>query len=305
MASVKSNSKNSNKKTTKKTSTKTKKPVSKTKNSEAKITSSTNTLLLANEREIGMDFATKAYKEFNTLVKSIVLFGSAAKHTLEERSDIDIIVILDDISIKFDEELIAWYRKKLATLLNKHQYQHPLHISSVKLSSWWSDLMKGDPVVLNVLRYGDALIDFGGFFKPLQVLLKDGKIRATPEAIYTLLERAPAHMTRARGAMLAVVDGVYWSMVDSAHAALIAADVMPPSPEKIMQTLDKTFVQNKLLHPKFAKNYDIVHTLAKDIVHGKRVSIEGKYLDDLFKMSDEFLNEMSRLVEDLVKHKRK
>lgn len=260
-----------------------------------------NTMLLATEREVAMDFATKVYKEFDTMIKSVVLFGSSIKKDSSEHSDIDVIIILDDVSIKFDEELIAWYRKRLGILLGENKYQKPIHISSVKLSSWWNDLLRGDPVVLNVLRSGEALIDFGGFFAPLRLLLKEGKIRATPESIYNLLERAPSHFVRARGAMLAVVDGIYWGMVDAAHAALIAADIMPASPEEISNVLEQHFVKNKLLDRKFVKYYDIVHTIAKDIAHGTKTSIEGKVLDELLAISDEFLREMAKLVSELVK----
>jgi len=79
----------------------------------------------------------------------------------------------------------------------------------------------------------------------LRILLKDGKIKSTPESIYTLLQRAPRHMARAKQAMLAVVDGLYWTMVDSAHAALISAEVIPSSPENIPETLMENFVNKK------------------------------------------------------------
>lgn len=259
------------------------------------------TLLIAHERDIAMDFATKVYKEFDNMIKSIVLFGSSAKMDLSDKSDIDIIILLDDVSIKFDEELISWYRKRLSILLSQNKYERPLHINTVRLSTWWNDLIKGDPVVLNVLRYGDALIDFGGFFNPLRILLKEGKIKSTPESIYTLLERAPMHLVRANAAMLAVVDGVYWSMVDSAHATLIAANIMPASPEHVPDVLTKHFVNNKLLDKKYVRYYEIVYDLSKEIVHGKKTTIEGKDLDELFKIADDFLKEMAKLVDEIVK----
>lgn len=262
------------------------------------------TLSLANEREIAMDFATKAYKEFDNLIKSIVLFGSAVKKESTQTSDIDIIIILDDVSVRFDEELISWYRKHLAALISKNKYIKPLHINSVKLSTWWQDLMKGDPIVVNVLRYGEVLIDFGGFFNPLRILLKQGKIRSTAEAIYTLLERAPSHLARARGATLATVDGIYWCMVDSAHAALISADIMPPSPEKIPNYLYEYFVKTKLLDKKYVDDYAEIHKVAKDIVHGKKSEIGGKNLDEWFIKSEDFLREMAKLIEDVVNAKK-
>ena len=38
------------------------------------------------------DVATKIYKKFRNLVKSIVLFGSTAKHETTKKSDIDLLV---------------------------------------------------------------------------------------------------------------------------------------------------------------------------------------------------------------------
>ena len=261
------------------------------------------TLALAGEREIALDFAMKVYQEFDQMIKSIVLFGSSAKQVSTPDSDIDIIIIIDDVSVKWDNELIGWYRDELGKIIQSNPYAKALHINTVKLSTWWDDMMRGDPVVLNVLRYGDALVDFGGFFNPLRVLLKEGKIRSTPESIYTLLQRAPGHMTRAKQSMLAVVDGLYWTMVDSAHAALIAADVMPSSPEDIAEILTKTFVDKKRLHKKFVGYYREIHFVAKDIVHGNLTSVKGRDLDSWLVVTDEFLGEMARLVDSLIDEK--
>jgi predicted nucleotidyltransferase/uncharacterized protein (UPF0332 family) len=261
------------------------------------------TLLIAGEREIAADFAMKVYENFDQMIKSIVLFGSSAKKASTPESDIDIIIIIDDVAVRWDQELIAWYREELGKLIKANPYRKALHINSVKLSTWWEDMMRGDPVVVNILRYGDALIDFGGFFNPLKVLLKEGKIRSTPESIYTLLQRAPGHLTRARQSMLSAVDGIYWTMVDSAHAALIAANVMPSSPESIPEVLEETFVNKKMLHKKYVHYYEDAHEMAKDIVHGTKSSIKGKEVDELFANADDFLGEMAKLVDRLIDEK--
>jgi len=258
------------------------------------------TLSIVGEREIASDFAMKVYGKFDQMIKSVVLFGSSAKKVSTPDSDIDVIVIIDDVSVKWDGELIAWYREELGKLIKGNPYAKSLHINTVKLSTWWEDVMRGDPVVINVLRYGDALIDFGGFFNPLRLLLKEGKIRSTPESIYTLLQRAPGHLTRAKQSMLAVVDGLYWTMVDAAHAALIAADVMPSSPEDIPDVLRETFVKTRRLNKKFVDYYDEVHLVAKDIVHGNLTFIKGANLDDWFEKADLFLGEMAKLVDEII-----
>ena len=268
---------------------------------EPKKVSHSKTMEYLTEREIALDFATKVYKEFDKVVKSIILFGSTAKKVSTPTSDIDIIIIIDDVAIQWDAELITWYREELAKIIKTNPYQKSLHINTVKLSTWWQDLMKGDPIIINVLRYGDALIDFGGFFNPLKILLRDGKIKSTPEAIYTLLQRAPTHLARTRTSLLAAVDGLYWTMVDSAHAALIAANTMPPSPEHIPEILTQTFVNRKILKSKYVDYYAELHEIAKEIIHGKRVYVKGSEIDDWIKKTDDFLGEMSKLVDELTK----
>ena len=48
---------------------------------------------LETDQEIAYDFAIKAYKKFQSVIKSIALFGSAAKQTATRKSDIDIVII--------------------------------------------------------------------------------------------------------------------------------------------------------------------------------------------------------------------
>lgn len=255
------------------------------------------TMRIAGERDIAMDFAMKVYEKFDQMIKSVVLFGSSAKHVAVDGSDIDIIIIIDDVALRWDEELIAWYREELGKIITLNPYRKSLHVNTVKLSTWWDDMMRGDPIVINVLRYGDALIDYGGFFNPLRILLKEGKIRPTPESIYTLLQRAPGHMARARQSMFAVLDGLYWTMVDAAHAALISAGVQPASPEDVGRVLRETFVDKKMMKGKYADYYEEVHDVTKAVAHGENVKLKGKMLDDWFEMADGFLGEMARLVD--------
>ena len=262
------------------------------------------TLKIASERDIAMDFALKAYQKFDQMIKSIVLFGSSAKKTSKSSSDIDILIIIDDVSINWDMELIAWYREELGKLMSVNPYVRPLHINTIKLSTWWSDLTKGDPVVLNVLRWGDALIDFGGFFSPLKILMAQGKIRSTPEAIYTLLQRSPQHLARGRASLLAAVDGFYWTMIDSAHAAIISAEIEPASPEDIPRVLREEFVTKKMLNKKFVEFYEELHILAKDIIHGKRVVITGEDVDRFAKNAEGFLEEMARIIDTNLEEKK-
>ena len=256
------------------------------------------TLDLRSDSDIAMDFATKAYQKFNKLVKSVILFGSTAKRTNVSGSDIDIIMIIDDASIRWDQELIAWYREELEKLVKKNPYKRSLHINTIKLSTWWEDLIRGDPVVLNIIRDGESLIDFGGFFEPLKYLLLSGKIKSTPEAIYSLLQRAPMHISRSKASELNIIEGLFWSMVDSSQAALIAANVNPPSPEHIPIELKQTFIDTGKLKMKYAIWYRDLLLLHKQISHGKITDLKSVEIDEWQEKAEEFLSVMAKLVDD-------
>ena len=258
------------------------------------------TLQLKKETDIAMDFALKAYKRFDKIVKSIVLFGSTAKQTTVTGSDIDIIILIDDVSINWDQELIAWYREELERIIQANPYQNSLHINTVKLSTWWEDLMRGDPVVVNILRYGEPMVDMAGFFNPLKALLLKGKIKSTPEAIYAALQRAPQHIARSKMAELNVIDGLFWSMVDSSHAALIAANVPPASPEHISGDLKEVFVNAGKLDMKYAIWYRDLLVLHKKIAHGEIKNLKGVEIDLWQERAEQFLEAMANLVKDLI-----
>ena len=258
-------------------------------------------LNLKSDSEIALDFATKVYQKFNQAVKSIILFGSTAKQTTVLGSDIDIIILIDDVSIKWTPELVAWYREELDKILMRTPYKKSLHINTVKLSTWWEDLMQGDPVVINILRYGQAIIDFAGFFSPLKFLLLEGKIHSTPEAIYNCLQRAPTHISRSKISELNAIEGLYWSMVDSAHAALIAAKNLPPSPEHVAQNLITAFVGPGKLKQRYVDWFKDLLTLHKKISHGEITDLKGVEIDMWQDRAEEFLKVMAKLVEELIK----
>lgn len=301
--SKKKNEKKAKVKTSKKTKKETKKTTSKkTKKSSQKTVKKEDvkTLKLMTDEEIATDFAVKAYNLYGKIIKSVILFGSVEKKTIVHNSDIDMIILIDDVSIKWDQELIAWYREELDKLLLANPYVGNLHINTIKLSTWWDDLLKGDPVVLNVIRHGRAIIDHGGFFEPLKFLMMQGKIKGTPEAIYQCLNRAPGHIARSKLSELGAIDGLYWSMVDAAHGALMAAGYFPPSPEHVMIDLKEVFVNKGHLKMRYVLWYKEIHELHKKIDHREITDLKGVEIDEWQKRAEDFLQVMIDLTSDLV-----
>ena len=258
------------------------------------------TLKITDEKDIAMDFATKLYQKFNKLVKSIILFGSQIKQKEKPGSDIDIMILIDDASVNWDEELVAWYREELGKLIASNPYKRELHVNTTKLTTWWSDLTKGDPVILNIIRYGVPLIDFGGFFEPLKILLDQGRIRPTPEAIYAALQRTPYHIARSKAAELNSIEGLYWAMTDSSQAALMAAKQLPPSPEDIPAMLRQIFVDTGNLKPEYVDSYNHLLEVHKKIAHREISDLKGAEIDFWQAKTEDFVREMTRLVNEVL-----
>lgn len=277
-----------------------KKKVVKKANSEKSNTKNYPTLRLKSEHKIAFDFGLKAIKQFKNIIKSVVLFGSVAKKEQVENSDIDILLIIDDVSINWDQELVAWYREELDKILTSNPYQAKIHITTIKLSTWWEDLIRGEPAVINMLRYGEAIIDDSAFFNPIKMLLIKGKIKASPEAIHTCLQRAPSHIARSKASELMAIEGLYWSMVDSAHAALIAAHSFPPSPEYLSGALKETFVKKGKLKMKYVEWFTDLQLLHKGIQHKKINELKGIEIDTWNERAEEFMRVMISLVKEII-----
>lgn len=256
--------------------------------------------MLMHEREIALDFATRVHQKFDRLVKASVLFGSQAKKTASEKSDVDIILILDDAAVQWDLELVAWYREELAKLVYASNYGRELHVNSVRLTTWWQDLIEGDPVIMNVLRYGEVLIDSGGFFNPLKVLLQEGKIKSTVESVYAALQRAPMHLLRSKASKVGAIEGIYWAMVDAAQAALVTAGKLPPSPEHLPMFLKETFVETGMCKEEYAYAMRDIFTLHKRITYGEIRDVRGTDVDSWYETAENFVFEMTRLIDEVI-----
>lgn len=259
---------------------------------------------LRTEKDEALDLAVKVHQKFDKMIKSSILFGSQVKQTSTVGSDIDIIFVIDDASINWDLELISWYREELGKIISSTKRGSEFHINTIKLTTWWQDLLQGDPVIINILRYGEALIDSGGFFNPIKALLLKGFIHSTPEAVYAALQRAPTHLVRSKASELGAIEGVYWTMIDAAQAALIMAGKIPPSPEHIPGLLKETFVDNGMLKMNYINDVKEVYHLHKAIAHSEISAVKGSDIDRLQASAESFLSEMTRIINNLIDSKK-
>jgi len=251
----------------------------------------------AEELNIARKFGRKMFREFGSFLKAVVVFGSVAQFR-ESKKDIDILVILDDVTTKFSRELVSAYRIITEKIIAQVAPGR-LHVQSMKFSSFWEYVRAGDPVAINILRYGIALIDTG-FFDPLQVLLEQGRIRPSEEAVYTYFTMAPASVQRAKEHILTATVDLYWATIDSAHAALMKLGQIPPTPDHVADMLERAVVKKKLITKKSANTMRTMYKLFKGITHREIKDIKGKDFDKYKDMVTSFVNEMRKFIENRV-----
>ncbi|RJQ15815.1 hypothetical protein C4573_06715 [Candidatus Woesearchaeota archaeon] len=241
--------------------------------------------------DVAYKFSTVIYKEFDKFVKAIVLFGSSARQ--QKSGDIDILLIVDDVTIQLTPELIQTYRiiteKTVAKISTK------LHITTMRFTSFWEYCRAGDPVAVNILRDGIAILDTG-FFDPMQALLYQGRIRPTPESIWSYFSKAPVTLHNSQWHVLQGVIDLYWAVIDSAHAALMKMGEIPPSPAHVADLLEEKLVKKKLLHNRYPKIMAHFYHLSKAITHGEIRTISGEQYDQYFKDAKDFVDEMQRFI---------
>jgi predicted nucleotidyltransferase len=245
------------------------------------------------ELNIARQFAKKVYEEMGAFVKGVILFGSVVGR--EKQQDIDLLVILDDVTLRFTPDLVQTYRiimEKIVADISKER----LHVQSMKYTSFWEYVRVGDPVAINILRYGISLVDTG-FFDPLQALLDQGRIRPSKEAVYTYFTMAPASLTRSKQHMLSATVDLYWAVIDSAHAALMKMGEVPPSPNHVADRMERTLVKQRLVSKKSANTMRFFYKLFKGIVHRDIQNITGKQYDAYKKKALSFVKEMQKIVE--------
>ena len=241
-------------------------------------------------------FSKRLKEEFKDFLVGVIVFGSSARRRTSEKSDIDILVIGDDVDFKMTSAFIETYRLVMEKVIAKTSSR--LHITSMTLSSFWEYSRAGDPVVINILRDGVSLFD-RGFFDPLQKLLRTGKIKPSEESVWRYYARAPKTLTNSRWHVLQATLDLYWAVIDSAHAALMKAQQIPPSPDHMADMLEKVFVKSKRLEKRYAETMKRFYRLSKMITHREVREIKGQEYELYFKEAEDFVIRMRKLIDRL------
>ncbi|MBN2567386.1 nucleotidyltransferase domain-containing protein [Candidatus Woesearchaeota archaeon] len=244
------------------------------------------------ELDIAYLFTKRLYAEFGIFLRAVVLFGSIARKQ-QGSNDIDILVVVDDVQIELSAHVVESYRLIAEKIIR--ETSDKIHLTTLKLTTFWEYIRAGDPVGINLLRDGVPLVDTG-FFEPMQALLFQGRVRPSAEAVHVYYHRAPRTLGNSKWHLLQASLDLYWAVIDAGHAALMKLGEIPPSPSHVADMIDERMVKAGIVKPKYAAVMRKFYRLSKEILHKERHEVSGREFDTLYQEADGFVREMRRVI---------
>ncbi|MBN1544334.1 nucleotidyltransferase domain-containing protein [Candidatus Woesearchaeota archaeon] len=249
-------------------------------------------------------FSDGMRKELGTLVKSVVWFGSAVrggfvhgKKDLRDEalfgSDIDVMIVFDDMINVLTPEVITAYRvvtEKTAAKVSKR-----LHITTMPLTKFWDYSVKGDPILINMLRDGTALFDTGCFGMAKR-MLSSGKILPGKEIVWIYLGRGPMSISNAHWNMKQAVLDLYWGVVDAAHAALLHYGIVPDTPEHIIPLMKHHLVVKGVMQKRHLSVVGEFMNVGRMIMSGEVSRVSGDHYDRYRKEAEGFVHAVKEII---------
>ena len=232
-----------------------------------------------------------------------MIFGSFTRGDFHEKSDIDMLVVIDDTAARFSPEMKANFDDRLHAISKKISDQITVQ-PAWTLTEFWDMARIGHPLLFTIVRDGWALYDTG-FFIPIRRLLELGRIPTTLEAVEKFMETAPQKINRVETAKLYMIaEDLYYSMLNSSQAVLMYLGENPPSPKHTPLIVKEQLVDKDLLEKEYHTDLESVIEFRKGVEHKEIKEIKGEDLDVFIKKARKYVQRMEQLLTHLQKRKK-
>lgn len=235
-------------------------------------------------------FTNSARKQYGDIIKSVLIFGSAAKGTMKKTSDIDVWVVLDDTTTKSTDDL---------NKVNTHLYliAHELkdiHIQTTPLTEFWEWVKMGSPELVNFLRYGLPIYDTG-FIKPVQRMLQMGLLPPSEETIKLKAKVAKTRLKKIKLDMKSMIFELRYAATDIIQAVVMHHYKAQPDQKTIPEFLEK-LIKKKKLERKYLEEYEQLNRLWKDIDHKIIKEVTTEHLQKALELTEDILKRFKKLL---------
>ena len=249
-------------------------------------------------------FKKECLKKYKDLIKTVFIFGSYLRDDFTEKSDLDVLVLLDDTKMRITEDFKEMVTDELYKIAKK--IDERLHLQPAwTVTEFWDMVRMNHPLLLTILRDGWALYD-QGFFIPMKKLLERGKIPGSLEATELLMASAPQKIERAKRVKLyQISEDCYYAMLNSTQAVLMYLGKQVPDPKNTPKAMKEYLVDTKLLPKSYLSLMEEVIKFRKDVEHKKIKSISGEEVDKWIKKAERYVKKMENIYRNLQNQKKK
>lgn len=252
--------------------------------------------ILTNEQKLDIvrNFSSKILEKYDDRIKSIIMFGEPLVDVSEAGRDIDVFVVIDDVTQPLSPEELEKIESSFDEISDEVSEQLSVQ-SPYTLTNFWDEARRCTPIVYNMIRTGIPAYD-SGFFVPIKRLLEQGRIPLTPEQIYKMIEDVPRKIQRAETVkLLMLAEDCYYAILNMSQAVLMLMDIEPPPPSKAYARVKKHLVEKKLLDPEYAEYIKEIYEIRKKIERKELLDVSGAFIDEWIEKSRKFLEEMFKL----------
>jgi predicted nucleotidyltransferase len=235
-------------------------------------------------------FTNAARQQYGNVIKSVLIFGSAARGTMVKGSDADLWVVLDDTATKGTADL----EKVQAHLFFIAQELKDLHVQTTMLTEFWQWMKMGSPELVNFLRFSLPVYDTG-FIKPVKRMLEMGLIPPSEETIKLKANAAQARIAKVELDLKSLVFELRYTALDICQAVVMHYYKQQPDARMMPEFLEK-LVKDKMLEQKYVDKFEQLNKLWKDLDHGAVERADCAYLDRAMCLSKEIMERMSKLL---------
>ena len=249
-------------------------------------------------------FKDELLKKYGTnFIKAVVIFGSLVRGGFTEKSDIDLLVVIDDVVARLSDEQKDKFDDSIQEMGKKISEDISVQ-PSWTLSEFWDMARIGHPLLYTIVRDGWALYDTG-FFIPVRKLLELGKIPATLEAVERFMENAPPKIRRVETAKLYMIaEDLYNSMLNCSQAVLMYLGENPTTPKQTVEAVKEYLVNAKLLENEYYDSFSGIVDFRKKVEHKEIKDISGQDLDEWIDKTKRYVERMEQLLSRLQDRKK-